>query len=246
MAAPVVVSSNPIVSVTVTSTANPYGVERRYERGITISALKSKLELVTGAFAQTMKLSAYKDDKLICKLDNNDALLGSFPIDDGMIIHAEDENLKSDEYSDTSKVEKFEISEEDYKKRQDSVRAFKLRNKIGEFNEEEMAKKAEAQRLKEEAETEKAKSINVNERCEARVPGQPPRRGVVKYVGETDFKPGFWVGIHYDEPHGKNDGSVGGKRYFECPAKYGGFVRPSHVEVGNFPEEGLDFSDDEM
>lgn len=28
--------------------------------------------------------------------------------------------------------------------------------------------------------------------------------------------------------------------------RYGGFMRPADVEVGDFPEEGLDFSDDEM
>lgn len=245
MASTISVSSSPVVSVLVTSTANPYGIEKRFERAMTVAGLKSKLELITGAFSQSMKLTVYsKENKLICKLDNDDALVGSFPIDDGMTLHAEDPSVKPDEYLDTSKVEKFEITEDEYKKRQDSVRAFKARNKLGQFDEEAVKKKEEELRQKEAAEDEKAKTMTVNDRCEVKVPGQPCRRGVVKYVGNTDFKPGAWVGIHYDEPHGKNDGSVGGKRYFECPPKYGGFVRPTSVEVGDFPEEDFDLEDE--
>jgi tubulin-folding cofactor B len=27
------------------------------------------------------------------------------------------------------------------------------------------------------------------------------------YVGKADFKPGYWVGIKYDEPLGKHNGT---------------------------------------
>nr|O55156.1 RecName: Full=CAP-Gly domain-containing linker protein 2; AltName: Full=Cytoplasmic linker protein 115; Short=CLIP-115; AltName: Full=Cytoplasmic linker protein 2 [Rattus norvegicus]CAA04123.1 CLIP-115 protein [Rattus norvegicus] len=53
--------------------------------------------------------------------------------------------------------------------------------------------------------------------------------GVVQYLGETQFAPGQWAGVVLDDPVGKNDGAVGGLRYFECPALQGIFTRPSKL-----------------
>ncbi|XP_033906779.1 CAP-Gly domain-containing linker protein 2 isoform X4 [Acipenser ruthenus] len=53
--------------------------------------------------------------------------------------------------------------------------------------------------------------------------------GCVHYLGETQFAPGQWAGVVLDDPVGKNDGSVGGVRYFECQPLQGIFTRPSKL-----------------
>jgi len=86
-------------------------------------------------------------------------------------------------------------------------------------------------------------AMKVGDRCQVNPGG---KRGSVQYVGKIPaIAPGFWVGVQYDEPVGKNDGSVKGSRFFECPPKFGGFLRPDKIEVGDFPEEDLFISDEE-
>lgn len=55
--------------------------------------------------------------------------------------------------------------------------------------------------------------------------------GYVRFVGQTAFAAGKWVGVELDEPTGKNDGSVAGQRYFACAEGHGVFVRASMVTV---------------
>ncbi len=49
--------------------------------------------------------------------------------------------------------------------------------------------------------------------------------GRIQYIGETKFGPGDWAGVVLDERLGRNDGSVGKVRYFQCEPGYGVFSR---------------------
>lgn len=240
------VITNPVVNVRLTSTISSFESKGRFNRGITIAELKGKLEMIVGAPVSCMDLELFSvSDQFLQKLDDNEALLGSFPVDDDCRIHVIDKSGgQLGEFSDVSKVEKFEISDEAYNKRTDSARSFMKKQHVGRYNDEEMAKKKAESAAREEMQKAAAEAICVGSRCQVQVPKQPTKLGTVMFVGTTDFKPGYWVGIKYDEPLGKNDGSVDGKRYFECPNKYGAFVKPSNVTVGDFPEE--DYGLDEM
>jgi len=220
------------VAVIVTSNLQEFHTERRFPVDLTIATLKGKLELLTGCMSPSMKLELRDgDDELIKPLSDDYLTLDQAGVVDGNKIHVIDTSDREEEDKDEGDVA-FTLSPEEYAAREESMRKFLEKNKLGRFDEEKAKKKQE----EEEKETALSVSIKVGDRCEIRIPKNPTRRGTVQFVGGVGFKEGIWVGIQYDEPMGKNDGSVDGKRYFQCKAKYGSFVRPSNVTVGDFPE----------
>jgi len=214
--------------------------EKRFAKDITISDLKNKLELMTGANAATMKIEVYsKDSNLICTLSNDSALLGSYPIDNGARIHIIDKFILRNEF-EFSNVQKYEMTEEDYTRKSDSLRNFFAKNKQGKYSDEYIRKKEQQEKEEKEA----IDKITLNSRCKVTVQNAPTKLGTVMYTGLVEGLAGYWVGIKYDEPLGKNDGSIKGKKYFECQQNYGAFVKPASVTIGDFPEEDFDLNDE--
>ncbi|KAJ5071315.1 ras guanine nucleotide exchange factor a [Anaeramoeba ignava] len=70
------------------------------------------------------------------------------------------------------------------------------------------------------------------------------QKGIIKFIGNTEFAPGLWVGIELDSSTGRNDGTINGVKYFDCKPSHGIFVRESFLSIQN---QNLKFNfDDEM
>ena len=53
-----------------------------------LSFFQGKLELITGCSAMTMEIRLLDTEgKFLCILNNEDALLGAYPVDDNMRLH---------------------------------------------------------------------------------------------------------------------------------------------------------------
>ncbi|KDN42599.1 hypothetical protein K437DRAFT_248876 [Tilletiaria anomala UBC 951] len=239
--------------------------ERRLPSTVPLHQLKGQLERITGVppMDQVLSLhSARTDDPdvravLIAQLQGDDKSLEDYGVREGMSIKVQDTRPAplANQFLDDSQVEKFELSEEAYAQRRDTVLAYKQRNKMGRFDPSHPSNDASS------ASSNAAKyceplppDFKLGARCEVdTVASGAGKRGTVRFIGETEFGAGpgaaaaggKWIGVEYDEPVGKNDGSVAGKRYFSCRLKYGGFARPDKVKVGDYPEEEIDLEDDD-
>ena len=55
------------------------------------------------------------------------------------------------------------------------------------------------------------------------------KKGVVRFIGTTSFAVGEWYGVELAQPKGKNDGTVNGETYFQCPDNHGLFCKRAQL-----------------
>ncbi|CAD7695394.1 unnamed protein product [Ostreobium quekettii] len=202
--------------------------ELKFSLQSSVEEVKMKLSQRCGTAPASMDL-ILKDSTgaALVKLDDDNLPLGHYSPHNGCILHVVDLDPSSASANgwldDVSQIEKFEMSDEAYSKRENTFRKFK----------EGLQGRGSAKSGGPAVPEHLDPNLMAGSRCKV---AAGDRRGCVRYVGPIDgLPPGTWVGVEYDEPVGKNDGSAKGKRYFQCQDKFGGFVRPSAVTVGDFP-----------
>ncbi|KAK2741452.1 hypothetical protein FQN57_005585 [Myotisia sp. PD_48] len=244
-----------------------FATERRIPPTWTISELKSRLETMTGIPPSSQKLNLKTLDRGDIWIEGDDELIGEWNLTKGCEIEIHDSRPAHarPNFHDTSAVEKYIMPETTYKTLPNTVLAWKKANKLGRFDPSSLSpEQIIREQVQKDVEEVKTRGLEVSNRAIV-LPSTPPhiRRGIIKYIGPVptipsaltkiytgeipqDLSP-IWVGIELDEPTGKNDGSINGKKYFDCPEKHGVFVKPEKVEAGDFPPLGLDLDlDDEM
>ncbi|KAJ4340835.1 hypothetical protein N0V87_002188 [Didymella glomerata] len=213
--------------------------ERRISPSWSIAHLKSRLEPITGVPASSQQLSlrvGSQDAVPISAVDEEQTRLAQFPLQPYAEITVVDTRPPAarTDFSDLSAVDKYVMPAAEYETRTDSVLAWKKAQKLGRFDPD--APSIEQQKILASEREIEERGLVVGGRIRL-LPESDARRGTVSYTGLVPEIPGIgaWVGVTLDEPTGKNDGSVKGKRYFECSNNCGVFVRPERCEAGDFP-----------
>ncbi|XP_057999949.1 tubulin-folding cofactor B isoform X2 [Hevea brasiliensis] len=186
------------------SNLKTFSASVRFSLQSTVESVKEKLWRKCGTSVNSMSLELYDDtNSKISDLTDNSRPLGFYSPLDGFRLHVIDLDPSSVTsggwLEDTSLVEKYTISEEDYDKRSGTFRKFK--EKLVSQNPSAFEPKITDNYVE-----DLCAHIKVGDRCEVE-PGE--KRGVVKFVGRAEsLAPGFWVGVQYDEPLGKHDGML--------------------------------------
>ncbi|KAK5045012.1 hypothetical protein LTR84_010160 [Exophiala bonariae] len=229
--------------------------ERRITPSWTISQLKDKLVPVTGIPSTSQSLRTSGLSGTWIAISDESSLVGDarYALHKGSEIEITDTRppgvRQTFNFQDLSAIEKYQMPEEQYAQLDDSVLAWKRKQKLGRFDPNaKSAQELAVERLRHDQEMVTSRGIEAGQRC--RVGNDDSRRGTVRFTGEIPGLGGareagcVWIGVELDEPVGRNDGTVnvetedGGqqtRRVFECRDKYGVLARPEKIQVGDFP-----------
>ncbi|KAG7691536.1 hypothetical protein KL951_005373 [Ogataea haglerorum] len=211
--------------------------ERRICLDWTIEFFKSRLELITGVLTADQKVWIYKSADAAEREEitaEGSQILSAYQIRPHTRIHVDNMNPKSilreleAEFSDDT-GQLYVIDDEKYRQRKESALKWKKENGYGEFNPKLQARKS---LLVQEIDN-RAELFRVGQSCEV-LSGNTSKSGVIKFVGkvdEIDNGKCIWVGVELELPLGKNDGSLKGKRFFDCEKNHGCFVKPSKIRL---------------
>ncbi|KAL6720138.1 hypothetical protein ACLMJK_002059 [Lecanora helva] len=232
-------------------TSHSSSSERRITPSWTIANLKAKLEPITGIPPSSQILSLHtpgQAQEISIEAEDEDSVeIGQWSLAPYAELKVRSSGNEINFNAPTlSSVPKYEMPEDVYEKRPETVLAYKKAHKVGRFDPN--APEIQQRKAREAWEEVEQRNIKMAARCH--LLAEPTRRGSIAYIGPIDELPGApgapWIGIILDEPTGKNDGSIKGKRYFQSERNRGVFVRPGFVQVGDFPELGLLADDEEL
>lgn len=264
----------------------------------TILRCKEKIYTMMGTQIATMQLSLNN-----VPLNDETRTLGSYNPRHSQVLHVIDNDpfshARGGGLENVNLIKKYEMSREDYEKRNNTYLAYKKKKIAENPNWKSIYQVKNKDLAHAESTAATRERISVGMRCEV----LGGRRGEVKFVGEipaltlksnggvetatnqkapaaaaeekestdaaevqsvvgkhvtiedettakTEEEPKepfvqLWIGVIYDEPVGKNDGEILGKRYFQANKNCGGFIKPECVKVGDYPEKDPFASDDE-
>jgi len=235
-------ASTVLLDITHNYLKNQY-LEIPFDINWTITRVKERVYQMNGTSSHWMALTLNG-----FPLNNDNETLYSYGAKSGMVLHVTDNDpnsgAKGGAYENVNLVKKYEMTDEDYDKRENTYRNHKKKMLAKDPNWKPMTAKGPSYKVDEDKKDEPIETLEevnarmkVGDRCEA-IGG---RRGEIMYIGKVkEIKVSnpdeLWVGVKYDEPVGKNDGSIQGKKYFEASKSCGGFVKVALVKAGDYPE----------
>ncbi|KAG5190236.1 putative tubulin-specific chaperone B [Tribonema minus] len=250
------------VSLTVThSNLKATMIELKFDLHQTIESVKRKIYTHCGTKPDSQKLQLRSAGRVLTMLADDSRMLGYYGAESGMEVHVMDTDpfslSRGGGLEDVSLVQKYRMTDEEYDQRKGTLRSWIKEHKakdpkwVAPWNGGPTDAQLDAQAKEAEAPPpgpESVEGMKVGDRCEVSPGG---RRGAVMFLGEVEgMAPGYWVGVRFDEPVGRGNGTVKGKQIFVTEEKHASFIRPKNVAVGDYPEKDLldelDDSEDEI